>query len=183
MRSSGEVFYLKENRRSRSIAAAVGIFLVLLEESLCSSSLPPLAPLRLKGGGRSYENAGPVVKSVVEKFRSVHGEDPKFVSVAPGRVNLVISIGEHTDYSQGFVMPCAIDFHVAGEERMQKEGTGILIDNGHKIGGGKFVFSGNVPLVTPTAPSLPFPAPFCSPSSLPDLLKASYMLGRFPCSR
>src|SRR5271170_2175050 len=34
------------------------------------------------------------------------GAEPS-VFVAPGRVNL---IGEHTDYSQGFVMPAAIDF-------------------------------------------------------------------------
>src|SRR5450755_307658 len=33
-------------------------------------------------------------------------EEPK-VFLAPGRVNL---IGEHTDYSDGFVMPAAIDF-------------------------------------------------------------------------
>ncbi|EKX35214.1 hypothetical protein GUITHDRAFT_146624 [Guillardia theta CCMP2712] len=149
-------------------------------DGLCANTIAPLAPLRLKGGGRSYENAGPVVKSVVEKFRSVHGEDPKYVSVAPGRVNL---IGEHTDYSQGFVMPCAIDFHVAASfcptsdnklhvialdvndetcsidlskpiERDQSQPwsnyiRGVcktLMDNGHKIGGGKFVFSGNVPL-------------------------------------
>ena len=38
----------------------------------------------------------------VERF----GAEPS-VFVAPGRVNL---IGEHTDYSEGFVMPAAIDF-------------------------------------------------------------------------
>ena len=34
-------------------------------------------------------------------------DDPSWVASAPGRVNL---IGEHTDYNDGFVLPCAIDF-------------------------------------------------------------------------
>ena len=32
---------------------------------------------------------------------------PAHVIQAPGRVNL---IGEHTDYNDGFVLPCAIDY-------------------------------------------------------------------------
>ena len=41
-----------------------------------------------------------------ERFRAVYGERPVLVQ-APGRVNL---IGEHTDYSEGFVLPAAIGF-------------------------------------------------------------------------
>ncbi len=49
--------------------------------------------------------------TLAERFRAAFGVAPTIVS-APGRVNL---IGEHTDYNDGFVMPCAIDFtaHVA----------------------------------------------------------------------
>lgn len=39
-------------------------------------------------------------------FREQFGSEPKWLSRAPGRVNL---IGEHTDYSGGFVFPAAID--------------------------------------------------------------------------
>lgn len=39
----------------------------------------------------------------VEKF----GYAPQLCARAPGRVNL---IGEHTDYNEGFVLPCAIDY-------------------------------------------------------------------------
>ena len=38
------------------------------------------------------------------------GEPPALVASAPGRVNL---IGEHTDYNDGFVLPCAVDCRVA----------------------------------------------------------------------
>jgi galactokinase len=43
---------------------------------------------------------------LVEAFRARAGRDPEGVWFAPGRVNL---IGEHTDYSDGFVLPVAID--------------------------------------------------------------------------
>ena len=43
-------------------------------------------------------------------FTDRFGASPQVVSAAPGRVNL---IGEHTDYNQGFVLPAAIDRHVA----------------------------------------------------------------------
>ena len=38
-------------------------------------------------------------------FKEVFGSDPDVVAAAPGRVNL---IGEHVDYSDGFVLPFAI---------------------------------------------------------------------------
>ena len=41
-----------------------------------------------------------------EAFRDAFGSDPATLFQAPGRVNL---IGEHTDYNDGFVLPCAID--------------------------------------------------------------------------
>jgi galactokinase len=40
------------------------------------------------------------------EFRTRFGRAPELAARAPGRVNL---IGEHTDYSAGLVLPCAID--------------------------------------------------------------------------
>ncbi|MDG6882390.1 Galactokinase [Phocoenobacter uteri] len=51
----------------------------------------------------------PVEKSkqlFIEKFN----QDPTLCVYAPGRVNV---IGEHTDYNDGFVMPCAINYGTA----------------------------------------------------------------------
>lgn len=46
---------------------------------------------------------------VREAFAAALGRPPTHVVQAPGRVNL---IGEHTDYNDGFVLPCAIDFRM-----------------------------------------------------------------------
>lgn len=43
--------------------------------------------------------------SIAEKFLNTFGHEPDLVAAAPGRVNL---IGEHIDYSDGFVLPFAI---------------------------------------------------------------------------
>jgi galactokinase len=47
-----------------------------------------------------------LVATVTDGFRARFGGEPTGLARAPGRVNL---IGEHTDYSEGFCLPCAID--------------------------------------------------------------------------
>lgn len=44
---------------------------------------------------------------VCTQFRQHFCENPALTVQAPARVNI---IGEHTDYNEGFVLPCAIDF-------------------------------------------------------------------------
>jgi len=46
------------------------------------------------------------IEKLKSEFIQKYGGKPRIFR-APGRVNL---IGEHTDYNDGFVMPCAIDF-------------------------------------------------------------------------
>lgn len=46
-------------------------------------------------------------KTVANSFESQFGYQADIYVQAPGRVNL---IGEHTDYNDGFVLPCAIDY-------------------------------------------------------------------------
>jgi galactokinase len=47
-----------------------------------------------------------ILSTVKQDFLKIHGESPKVIVCAPGRINL---IGEHTDYNDGFVFPAAID--------------------------------------------------------------------------
>jgi len=51
-------------------------------------------------------------------FRGAFGYPPGAVAVAPGRINIV---GEHTDYNQGFVLPAAIDRHIAVGLRLRRD--------------------------------------------------------------
>jgi len=51
-------------------------------------------------------------------FRQAFGYPPGAVAVAPGRMNI---IGEHTDYNQGYVLPAAIDRHVAVALRLRRD--------------------------------------------------------------
>jgi galactokinase len=46
------------------------------------------------------------LEDAIRALRAVLGREPELAVHAPGRVNL---IGEHTDYNQGLVLPCAID--------------------------------------------------------------------------
>jgi galactokinase len=45
--------------------------------------------------------------NLLELFQGEFGRDPQVRVQAPGRVN---TLGEHTDYNDGFVLPAAIDF-------------------------------------------------------------------------
>lgn len=47
-----------------------------------------------------------LVERGIAGFRQLYGHEPSVIAFAPGRVNL---IGEHTDYNDGFALPCAIE--------------------------------------------------------------------------
>ena len=49
-------------------------------------------------------------RTAARLFRERYATAPRWLAVAPGRVNL---IGEHTDYNGGYVLPLAIDRYVA----------------------------------------------------------------------
>ncbi|WP_341677132.1 galactokinase [Niveibacterium sp. SC-1] len=57
-------------------------------------------------------------------FKEVFGSEPALSVQAPGRVNL---IGEHTDYNDGFVLPCAIDYHTVVSIRARPDRSVRLV--------------------------------------------------------
>lgn len=52
-------------------------------------------------------------------FYEIYGEEPKLITFAPGRVNL---IGEHTDYNGGYVLPCALSLGTLCAARPRSDG-------------------------------------------------------------
>ena len=72
----------------------------------------------------------PLLPRLRASFQAGFGAAPAQVVMAPGRVNL---IGEHTDYNDGFVLPCAIDFHtlVASRPRDDRQVQVLATDLGH----------------------------------------------------
>jgi galactokinase len=66
-------------------------------------------------------------KDIAANFSSTEG--PVIRCAAPGRVNL---IGEHTDYSGGFVMPAAINFQTVAAIRPRTDGKIVLTSENMK---------------------------------------------------
>ena len=64
-------------------------------------------PLSSGSHAASHQNTASTATHLRAEFRARFGSDPRIFR-APGRVNL---IGEHTDYTEGFVMPLAINLH------------------------------------------------------------------------
>ena len=60
------------------------------------------------------------MSSIEEKFLETFGEEPDLVAAAPGRVNL---IGEHIDYTEGFVLPFAIKDRTLVAARKRDDST------------------------------------------------------------
>ena len=60
------------------------------------------------------------MSSIESKFLETFGEEPDLIAAAPGRVNL---IGEHIDYSEGFVLPFAIKDRTFAAIRKRDDST------------------------------------------------------------
>lgn len=111
-----------------------------------------------------------IEQRAVEAYKENFGDEPEKVVSAPGRVNL---IGEHSDYNDGYVLPCAVERRIAvaigrgGNELysadfeehqpVNEESEGSWQDYprgvvwamkqaGYEIGEFRATFAGNVPL-------------------------------------
>ncbi len=68
-----------------------------------------------------------LIQAVTRSFEQVLNYTPTHIIQAPGRVNL---IGEHTDYNDGFVLPCAINYNtvVAAAKRDDRKVRLVSVD-------------------------------------------------------
>ncbi|MBB1313035.1 galactokinase [Aliivibrio sp. SR45-2] len=72
-----------------------------------------------------------LIQNVKDAFNLVLSYAPTHIIQAPGRVNL---IGEHTDYNDGFVLPCAINYQtvVAAAKRDDNIVRVVSVDYGNE---------------------------------------------------
>jgi len=77
-------------------------------------------------------NSSPLVEKVKQTFKQQFAYQEAFIIQAPGRVNL---IGEHTDYNDGFVLPCAINYQtmVAAAARNDNIVRVVAVDYGNQV--------------------------------------------------
>ncbi|RME76071.1 MAG: galactokinase [Chloroflexi bacterium] len=77
-----------------------------------------------------------------EVYRKHFGSQPTRFFRAPGRVNL---IGEHTDYNDGFVLPCAINYDtvIAASPRVDNTVHVVAADYGEQVS--RFTLSPDIP--------------------------------------
>lgn len=73
-----------------------------------------------------------LIQNVKSAFQQVLNYTPTHIIQAPGRVNL---IGEHTDYNDGFVLPCAINYQtvVAAAKREDSIVRLVSVDYANQI--------------------------------------------------
>ncbi|MEM0909856.1 MAG: galactokinase [Pseudomonadota bacterium] len=55
-----------------------------------------------------------------QRFAEIYGGQPEAIASAPGRVNI---IGEFTDYNNGFVLPCALEFRTQVAYRQRSDNS------------------------------------------------------------
>ena len=84
-----------------------------------------------------------MIEALTSLFREAYGALPELVARAPGRVNL---IGEHTDYNDGFVLPCAISRQTMVAARWRNDGQVRIVAG--DLGGATTSF----PLAEPIMP-------------------------------
>ncbi|MFV0576759.1 MAG: galactokinase [Vibrio sp.] len=78
------------------------------------------------------ERTQQLITAVSNAFESIFSYAADKIIQAPGRVNL---IGEHTDYNDGFVLPCAIDYQtvVAASKRDDNIVRVIAVDYDNQV--------------------------------------------------
>ena len=83
----------------------------------------------------------PLLPTLLAGFQARFGIAPTTLAQAPGRVNL---IGEHTDYNDGFVLPCAIDYRtvICGSPRDDCQVRVVAADYGDERD--EFVLNGAI---------------------------------------